>query len=59
MGGGGGGATNTGQGGNGSKGVVILRVLTSQNSSVVGTYTTSTDGLYTIFTITGDSQFIP
>jgi hypothetical protein len=57
--GGGGGATNTGQGGNGSNGVVILRVLTSQNSTVIGTYTTSTDGLYTIFTITGDSQFIP
>ena len=56
--GGGGGATNNGQGGNGSNGVVILRVLTSQNSGATGTYTTSTDGLYTIFTFTGNGQFI-
>jgi hypothetical protein len=57
--GGGGGATNDGNGGNGTAGVVILSVLTTQLGTASGTYTTSTNGSYTVITFTGNGTYIP
>ena len=57
--GGGGGATNDGNGGNGTAGVVILSVLTTQLGTASGTYTTSTNGSYTVITFTGNGTYTP
>jgi hypothetical protein len=54
----GGGAGSGTAGGDGGSGVVIIRYLTSQGTLVAtGTYSTATDGAYTVVTFTGSGTF--